>query len=1158
MLASAAHVDPGRVEVAIAAGRTGSVILSVVIRALTDDAATAAGEAIAPRIADPIAATTLLGELHRLRITVEAVTTVMPSPLPATVPGGVIPVANGSSDLTDAVERLPVDSSSTVIAVAIAAIVVTWLILALLSFFHAHGKRRSGGITLRRVRRAAKPPKSNAVLTSASSSSTQDVVSSTVNNVSSTAREHFDVEVASSDMPEDTSGAMASTHQASVKFEADFPSNTPLGVTIATATHGGVQLLAKEPSSPAASVPNGAMVVAVDGVNCLGKSKEEVSVMIIDARSTAPNGSVRLTFEGESTVGLEESSEMTEHPTPITSVLDAFFSSTPTAAALEEMTEQPTPIVPVLNTFFSSKSTADREGTSGMTTDHMTDQPRPILSILNTFFSSMSISASTAASNSRSTTASSVRKTRALQAMTEWAWRSEGLSWFNKLGSGSFATVFRVQYGDEILAAKKVTVTEDDDESHSKTEALETEFRALKKLNHPHVVKLFGVARDESMICLLMELADKGSLRQMLDAHPEAILGNTEVQISLAFDIARGLAFCHVQTPEPLLHKDIKTANVLLFSHDARGHPRLTAKLSDFGIAVGVSGATTRGLTAQTQANATGGTRAYRAPETFKGKYTMASEVYSYAIVLWEILSGQRPWHRDEHGKPYMDEHFFYLVVRCKKRPETPKGIGRTRVLATLMKRCWSHRPRSRPPFASIVAELSRKLPHRVEPSVMSREEAEAQLASERQLQGSELASFIAQSSSPDTKELYDIFITFRFGEAHAEAVALKAGLEVYGLKVFLSNAAPGTDLQDLISHALATCKLAVILATETYGRKTNALFCTSSEMNYILDGNRKPFYLVRMIPSSQDWAEPATTMAFPSSVMYKLWMPGDPMPNDLIDDIIARLTLTVPGVEFVANHAASSTGTIDASTVSVDPRAGSEDPIADAGSSSTNVLSVGLGVPDLTWSPLVARSSSQPVVVGHTPFPIIARSSSQPVASQLTEQQARAKSLAEAAVEKAALRKAAAGSTPPRADPVKAVENERETQATQSAAQPSQPQLPQPPLSSKALGKQPMRQAVEAQPTQSAAQPSQPSQLSQQEDDGLAVDLLQSRIDPVSCDNVSKNIARVHSQDSYHSPGRTETPQPSRSSKALGKQPMRQAAEAVPYSMTSDSITSI
>lgn len=136
---------------------------------------------------------------------------------------------------------------------------------------------------------------------------------------------------------------------------------------------------------------------------------------------------------------------------------------------------------------------------------------------------------------------------------------------------------------------------------------------------------------------------------------------------------------------------------------------------------------------------------------------------------------------------------------------------------------------------------------------------------------------------------LVDVFISFRFGEAHAEALALKAALEARGVVVFLSDAQAGADLQQLIAHAISTCRLAVILGSPTYGRRTNGLFCTWSEMNYII-GHSKPYYLVRMVPFDSDWAEVHTSMAFPPSIMQKLWMLGDPMPTEIVDEVVQRL----------------------------------------------------------------------------------------------------------------------------------------------------------------------------------------------------------------------------------------------------------------------------
>jgi len=289
--------------------------------------------------------------------------------------------------------------------------------------------------------------------------------------------------------------------------------------------------------------------------------------------------------------------------------------------------------------------------------------------------------------------------------------------------------------------------------------------------------------------------------------------------------------------------------------------------------------------------------RSYRAPETYSDKYTTASEVYSYAIVLWELLTGLRPWHRQADGRLYTESYVINLVANRKKRPEVPDTIDRRNAVAALMKRCWQHEQKKRPSFLSIVVELK---PHR--PEACEEDESRQRLLSRQQSEQAIITSQVqsmAKSGASSSSErgssrmplnAFDTFISFRFGEAHAEALALKAALEARGRTVFLSNASPGSDLQEMIAHALANCKLAIILATKTYGRKTNALFCTSAEMNFIVGNDRKPYFLVRGIPFGDDWAEPLTTMAFPPSIMFKLWLPGEPMPDDLVSDILARL----------------------------------------------------------------------------------------------------------------------------------------------------------------------------------------------------------------------------------------------------------------------------
>ena len=169
----------------------------------------------------------------------------------------------------------------------------------------------------------------------------------------------------------------------------------------------------------------------------------------------------------------------------------------------------------------------------------------------------------------------SARKQRALQTMMQWELTSAGIEWKEELGAGSFGKVYRISYEGDMLAAKRMDLGMQRDDRTELEMELTREFRALHKLTHSNIVQMLGVVVDHpDWICLIMELADMGSLRQMLDRTPDAIVGKLPVQTSLAYDIASGLAHCHSTKPLPMLHHDIKSANVLLFSCDESGCER--------------------------------------------------------------------------------------------------------------------------------------------------------------------------------------------------------------------------------------------------------------------------------------------------------------------------------------------------------------------------------------------------------------------------------------------------------------------------------------------------------------------------------------------------------------------------------------------------------
>jgi serine/threonine protein kinase len=236
---------------------------------------------------------------------------------------------------------------------------------------------------------------------------------------------------------------------------------------------------------------------------------------------------------------------------------------------------------------------------------------------------------------------------------------------------------------------------------------------------------LLQVVDDPSFSCLLMELAPKGSLRGLLETEPDAIVGNAGVQLSLAHDIASGMEYLHAMHHGPMLHHDLKSRNVLLFltpriagargaaySAPSFGSPKaskLTAKIGDFGLVTGVS-RTTYGESTSNRVG--GGTLAYRAPETFRNEFSTASEVYAFGVIVWEMLTGARPWRVDSKGRAYNDAAIVLSVI-SGERPQLPERLRLTEggqqahaALKRLMHASWSHEATQRPPFSTIGRKL--------------------------------------------------------------------------------------------------------------------------------------------------------------------------------------------------------------------------------------------------------------------------------------------------------------------------------------------------------------------------------------------------------------------------------------------------------------------
>ena len=196
------------------------------------------------------------------------------------------------------------------------------------------------------------------------------------------------------------------------------------------------------------------------------------------------------------------------------------------------------------------------------------------------------------------------------------------------LGRGGFSEVYLGEHAYlKNHAALKVLRTQLSEED---TEEFLQEAQTLAHLDHPHIVRVLDFAVHDGTPFLVMEYAAGGSLREL---HPKGMRVSLERIIAYVTQVASALQYAHNQR---LMHRDVKPGNMLL---GARGQ----VLLSDFGLAMLMPSS----LSGKTQAMdpSMTGTTPYLAPEQLQGQPQPASDQYALGVVVYEWLSGRRPFH---------------------------------------------------------------------------------------------------------------------------------------------------------------------------------------------------------------------------------------------------------------------------------------------------------------------------------------------------------------------------------------------------------------------------------------------------------------------------------------------------------------------------------
>ncbi|XP_048446142.1 calmodulin-binding receptor-like cytoplasmic kinase 2 isoform X2 [Pyrus x bretschneideri] len=200
-----------------------------------------------------------------------------------------------------------------------------------------------------------------------------------------------------------------------------------------------------------------------------------------------------------------------------------------------------------------------------------------------------------------------------------------------KIGQGGFGTVYKGRLGDGTLVAIKRAKKSVYDK-HLGVE-FQSEIQMLAQVEHLNLVKFYGYLEHEDEKIVVVEYVPNGTLRQHLECLYGQIL-DLAARLDIAIDVAHAVTYLHMYTDHPIIHRDIKSSNILLTEN-------FRAKVADFGFARFAADSDSGATHVSTQVKGTAG---YLDPEYLRTyQLTEKSDVFSFGVLLVELVTGRRP-----------------------------------------------------------------------------------------------------------------------------------------------------------------------------------------------------------------------------------------------------------------------------------------------------------------------------------------------------------------------------------------------------------------------------------------------------------------------------------------------------------------------------------
>uniref|UniRef100_A0A7G3AXW8 non-specific serine/threonine protein kinase n=2 Tax=Lutzomyia longipalpis TaxID=7200 RepID=A0A7G3AXW8_LUTLO len=284
-------------------------------------------------------------------------------------------------------------------------------------------------------------------------------------------------------------------------------------------------------------------------------------------------------------------------------------------------------------------------------------------------------------------------------------------NWSDKsiLGKGGFGTVYKGMWKCTAVAIKKIEYRGTGDAEANKIQMQQSlnELRHLNSCRHDNILPLYGYSINGAEPCLVYQLMTGGSLEQRLFSGPQAAPLVWTQRFNIAKGTARGLQYLHTFKEKPLIHGDIKPANILL-------DPCCQPRIGDFGLAREGPNAVNTAM----EVSRVYGTKPYL-PAEFLGYRSLSTKVdtFSFGVVLFELVTGLRAYdHKRTHK--FLTRH---IMAACAENVSIDQLIDKScpadaviekacSMMISLGRFCTADRPEDRPEMVKVLSFFDTKI----------------------------------------------------------------------------------------------------------------------------------------------------------------------------------------------------------------------------------------------------------------------------------------------------------------------------------------------------------------------------------------------------------------------------------------------------------------